>query len=62
MIVPFAGIAALTIIPFSSLGPAIGLMPLPPVYFAWLALTIFLYMALVTVFKKIFVGRYGELL
>lgn len=58
----FTGIIALTIIPFTPFGAAIGLAPLPPVYFAWLALTIFLYMVLATVFKKIFIRRYGELL
>ncbi len=58
----FTGIAALTIIPFTKLGASIGLAALPPVYFAWLALTIFLYMVLATVFKKIFIRRYGELL
>lgn len=61
-LVTFAGIAVLTVIPFTGLGAAIGLAPLPAVYFAWLALTLFLYMALVTVFKKIFVRRYGGLL
>ncbi len=58
----FTGITALTIIPFTKLGASIGLAALPPVYFAWLALTIFLYMVLATVFKKIFIRRYGELL
>ncbi len=58
----FTGIAALTIIPFTKMGASIGLAALPPVYFAWLALTIFLYMVLATVFKKIFIRRYGELL
>ena len=58
----FTGIAALTIIPFTGFGASIGLAALPPVYFAWLALTIFLYMVLATIFKKIFVRRYGELL
>lgn len=58
----FAGIALLTIIPFTGFGAAIGLAPLPPVYFAYLALTILLYMVLVTVFKNIFIRRYGELL
>ncbi|MCL1980041.1 MAG: magnesium-translocating P-type ATPase, partial [Proteobacteria bacterium] len=58
----FTGITVLTVIPFTGFGAAIGLASLPPVYFAWLALTIFLYMALVTLFKKIFVNRYGELL
>lgn len=58
----FAGIAVLTAIPFTPFGAAIGLAALPPVYFAWLALTILSYMVLVTFFKKIFVKRYGELL
>ncbi|MDR0923602.1 MAG: magnesium-translocating P-type ATPase [Hungatella sp.] len=58
----FTGIAVLTIIPFTGLGVSIGLAALPPVYFAWLALTILLYMVLVTIFKKLFVRRYGELL
>ncbi|MCL2339403.1 MAG: cation transporting ATPase C-terminal domain-containing protein, partial [Actinomycetia bacterium] len=55
------GITVLTIIPFTPLGAAIGLAALPPVYFAWLGLTVFSYMVLVTIFKKIFVWRYGEL-
>jgi Mg2+-importing ATPase len=56
------GIAVLTAIPFTPLGKLVGLAPLPPIYFAWLALTVFLYMALATVFKKIYMRRYGELL
>jgi len=58
----FAGIAVLTIIPFTGFGASIGLAALPAEFFAWLALTVFLYMALVTLFKNIFVKRYGELL
>ncbi|MDR2941669.1 MAG: magnesium-translocating P-type ATPase, partial [Treponema sp.] len=58
----FAGIAVLTTIPFTGFGKSIGFLPLPPVYFAWLALTIFLYMGLATLLKTIFVKRYGELL
>lgn len=58
----FTGIAALTLIPFTAFGKSIGLAPLPLVYFPWLALTIVLYMVLVTVFKRIFIERYGELL
>ena len=57
------GIAALTALPF--LGPVaqgLGLAALPPVYFLGLAATIVCYMALVTVFKRIFVRKYGELL
>jgi len=62
VLLTFAGIAVLTAIPFTPFGEAIGLASLPMEYFAWLALTIVLYVALVTVFKKIFVRRYGELL
>ena len=58
----FTGIAVLTSIPFTPFGRALGLAALPPVYFGYLALTIFLYMVLATAFKKIFVRRYGELL
>jgi len=58
----FTGIAVLTVIPFTGFGVSIGLAALPSVYFPWLALTIILYMVLVTVFKKIFIRRYGELL
>jgi Mg2+-importing ATPase len=56
------GIAVLTAIPFTPLGESIGLAPLPPVYFAWLGLTILLYLVLATLFKKLFIHRYGELL
>jgi len=58
----FAGIAVLTAIPFTGFGASIGLAPLPMEFFPWLGLTVVLYMALVTVFKGIFVRRYGELL
>jgi len=58
----FAGIAVLTVIPFTGFGASIGLAALPAVFFPWLALTVFMYMGLVTVFKRIFVRRYGELL
>jgi Mg2+-importing ATPase len=58
----FMGIAALTLIPFTRFGASIGLAELPPVFFLYLAATVFLYMVLVTVFKRIFITRYGELL
>jgi Mg2+-importing ATPase len=58
----FSGIAVLTAIPFTAFGQSIGLAPLPSSFFSWLILTVFLYMALVTVFKKIFIRKYGELL
>jgi len=58
----FTGIVALTVIPFTAFGASIGLAALPLVFFPWLLLTVFLYMVLVTIFKSIFVKRYGELL
>ncbi|MDR1841728.1 MAG: magnesium-translocating P-type ATPase [Holophagales bacterium] len=56
------GIAVLTVIPFTELGAKIGLAALPPVYFAWLAGTVLLYMLLATAFKHVFILRHGELL
>jgi Mg2+-importing ATPase len=58
----FTGITVLTIIPFTGFGASIGFLPLPSVYFAWLALTILLYMGLATLLKTVFIKRYGELL
>jgi len=58
----FAGIAVLTVIPFTGFGTAIGLASLPPVFFIWLIATVVLYMILVTIVKKIYINRYGELL
>ena len=56
------GIAIGTIIPYTPLGIALKMSPMPVSYFAWLIGTIFLYMALVTILKKFFVKKYGELL
>lgn len=58
----FMGIFALTAIPFTPLGTAIGLTPLPAIYFAYLAGIVLAYMCLVTIVKRIFVKKYGELL
>lgn len=58
----FAGIIALTIIPFTFVGSSIGLHALPRVYFAYLAAIVVLYMILATIIKKIYVKKYGELL
>jgi len=58
----FTGIAVLTVIPFTGFGAAIGLTALPGIYFAYLGLTIAAYMVSVTILKKVFVRRYGELL
>ena len=61
-LITFTGIAVLTAIPFTGFGASIGLAALPSAFFPWLLLTVFLYMVLVTIFKRIFVKRYGELL
>ena len=57
-----AGIALLTALPFSPLGPKLGLGALPLEYFCFLIPCILLYMVLATSIKKAYVKRYGELL
>lgn len=61
-ILTFTGIAVLSVIPFTAFGNIIGFAPLPAVYWPWLALTILAYMILVTIVKKIYIKRHGELL
>jgi Mg2+-importing ATPase len=56
------GIAVGTILPFTPLGHAIGLNSLPWYFFPVLFAIVAAYMVLVTIFKKIYVKRYGELL
>ena len=56
------GIAAGTIIPYTWLGAQLDMTPLPLLYFPYLWGIILAYMSLVTVMKKVFVRRYGELL
>ncbi|MFV0401403.1 MAG: magnesium-translocating P-type ATPase [Oscillospiraceae bacterium] len=56
------GILVATIIPFTPFGTMIGLAALPLQFFGWLALTVLCYMLLVTVVKKLYIRRYGELL
>ena len=57
-----AGITALTIIPFTPFGTALGFVALPASYFAYLIPCILLYMMLATSLKKAYVRHYGELL
>ena len=57
-----AGIALLTIIPFTGFGASLVFVSLPLSYFAYLIPCILLYMALATSLKKAYVKRYGELL
>lgn len=56
------GIAVLTVIPFTPIGPALGFVALPAIYFAYLIPCILLYMVLATSVKKAYVRHYGELL
>ncbi|MEA5004127.1 MAG: magnesium-translocating P-type ATPase [Christensenella sp.] len=56
------GIIGGTLIPYTIVGRELGMSPMPAVYFLMLALTIIAYMLLVTLLKKKFVKRYGELL
>jgi len=58
----FAGIAALTAIPFTPAGAALGLAAPPAAYFGWLAGTVVCYMLLATALKARYVKRWGELL
>ncbi|MEG0865395.1 MAG: hypothetical protein RSI32_13055, partial [Clostridia bacterium] len=56
------GITVGTLIPFTPLGAALGMLPLPALYFICLPLILLCYMVLVTAVKKAYVRRYGELL
>lgn len=57
-----AGIAVLTVIPFTPLGAMLGFVALPASYFLYLIPCILLYMALATSLKKAYVRCYGKLL
>lgn len=57
-----AGIALITLIPFTPIGAELGFVALPAAYFAYLIPCILLYMLLATILKKAYVRRYGELL
>ena len=56
------GILAGTCIPFTVIGEALDMMPLPGVFFPWLFATLAAYMLLTTTLKGIFIKKYGELL
>ncbi len=61
-LVTMAGIAAVTVIPFTPLGALLGFAALPMSYFAYLICCILLYMLLATGLKKAYIHHYGELL
>lgn len=56
------GIALLTAIPYTPVGAAFGLVPLPAVYFALLAAIVVGYIALTTLAKRLYVRKFGSLL
>ena len=56
------GILAGTCIPFTTVGGALDMMPLPGAFFPWLFASLAAYMLLTTTLKGIFIKKYGELL
>ena len=56
------GIIIGSVAPYTALGTALGLAPLPGSFWWILAVTVIAYLVLVQVVKKIYVNRYGELL
>ena len=56
------GVAAGTVIPYTPLGTALDMMPLPLEYYPFLIATMLLYMIILTVVKKLFIHKFGELL
>lgn len=56
------GIAFCTIIPYTLIGTALNMLPMPFIYFPCLIATILCYMALTTILKKLFIRKHGELL
>jgi len=48
------------VLPFTGLGAKFGMVALPPVYFAWVALTLFTYCVLTQLVKLIYIRRYGR--
>jgi Mg2+-importing ATPase len=56
------GLVIGTVLPFTALGQSIGFSALPLSFFAFLLVLCVLYFALVSVMKRVFQHRYGELL
>lgn len=62
MLVTLLGTLLFTVLTFTSLGGLIGLTALPPVYFAYLAVAVLLYLLWVSMAKRWYVRKYRELL
>ena len=62
MLVTLLGTVFFTALTFTPAGRVLGLTPLPPVYFAFLAIAVALYLFWVTLAKGWYIRRYHELL
>ncbi|MGI5929730.1 magnesium-translocating P-type ATPase [Pseudoflavonifractor sp.] len=62
MLVALLGTLFFTVLTFTPAGSPLGLTPLPPVYFGFLALVVSLYLLLVTLAKGRYIRRWRELL
>lgn len=62
MLVTLLGTMIFTLLTFTPMGALIGLTALPPVYFIFLAVTVFFYLLWVTLAKRWYMRRYHELL
>ena len=62
MLVTLLGTLFFTVLTFTPAGSPLGLTPLPPVYFGFLALVVSLYLLLVTLAKDRYIRRWRELL
>lgn len=61
-VLTFLGIIILTWIPFTNFSYALGLHPLPIIYFGYLLVIVVAYMLVATIVKKLYVNKYKELL
>ena len=62
MMVTLLGTLLFTILTFTPAGGLIGLTPLPPLYFCFLAVVVILYLLLVSLAKRRYMKKYHELL
>jgi Mg2+-importing ATPase len=53
-------IAIGVLIPYTPIGTKLGMMEMPPVYFAWLAATVLGYAVLTQLMKMVYMRRYGR--
>jgi Mg2+-importing ATPase len=55
-----AAMLAGIVLPFTALGAKFNMVSMPPVYFAWVAVTVFTYCVLTQFVKVIYIRRYGR--